>query len=164
MSIGRFALRATVGGLFIGHGMQKLKGWFGGPGPEGTEEMMKSLNLHPPKLQALAAGIGETVSGAMLAAGVLTPLASAGIIGIMSTAIRKVHAPNGVWNANGGWEFNAVMIASAVALADEPGSCSIDRRMGREKWGAKWAIGALIAGTLASSAMISYGEKMADAS
>ena len=162
MGMGRFVLRATVGGLFIGHGLQKLKGWFGGPGPEGTEEMMKSLKLHPPKTQALAAGVTETAAGAMLAAGTLTPLASAGVIGVMMTAIRKVHAPNGVWNANGGWEFNAVMIAAALALAENPGKCSIDRRIRGRKWGTRWAIAALIAGNLASMATISYGEKQAE--
>lgn len=163
MSVGRFALRVTVGGLLMGHGLQKLKGWFDGPGPEGTEEMMRSLNLHPPKVHARAAGLTETVSGAMLTTGFLTPFASAGLIGVMMTAIRKVHAPNGVWNADGGWEYNAVMIASAFALAANPGKCSIDRLLGRKKWGTKWAIAALVAGNLASMATISYGEKMADA-
>lgn len=161
MSLGRFVLRATVGGLFIGHGMQKLKGWFGGSGPEGTEQMMKSLDMYPPKTHALAAGVTETVSGAMLAAGFLTPFASAGIVGVMTTAIRKVHARNGVWNADGGWEFNAVMIASAIALASKPGKFSIDRLMGHGKWGTKWALGALAAGVASSTAAIAYGESEA---
>ena len=77
-------------------------------------------------------------------------------------SIRKVHAPNGVWNANGGWEFNAVMIAAALALAENPGKCSIDRRIRGRKWGTTWAIAALIAGNLASMATISYGEKQAE--
>ncbi len=46
MSVGRFAARVVIGGLFIGHGTQKLKGWFDGPGLEGTEAMMASLNMH----------------------------------------------------------------------------------------------------------------------
>ncbi len=37
MNIARFAARGIIGGLFIGHGTQKLKGWFGGPGLEGTQ-------------------------------------------------------------------------------------------------------------------------------
>src|SRR5690625_6727870 len=130
MSMGRFVLRATVGGLFIGHGLQKLKGWFGGPGPEGTEEMMKSLKLHPPKTQALAAGVTETAAGAMRAAGTLTPLASAGVIGVMMTAIREVHAPNGGGNADGGGGSSAVMIAAARALAGGPGEAAGDRGSG----------------------------------
>jgi hypothetical protein len=36
MNIGRVLARLTIGGLFIGHGTQKLFGWFGGPGIDGT--------------------------------------------------------------------------------------------------------------------------------
>lgn len=161
MGIGRFALRAVVGGLFVGHGLQKLKGSFGGPGIEGTEQMMESLGLHPPHTHALAAGVTETACGAMLAAGAFTPAAAAGLIGVMTTAVRKVHAPNGVWNANGGWEFNAVMMAAAFALAEEPGGCSLDALMGRSRWGGKWAVAALVGGVAASTATIAYGERMA---
>ena len=56
MHIGRLAARVAIGSLFVGHGTQKLFGWFGGPGPEGTEGMMTSLDLHPPRRNALAAG------------------------------------------------------------------------------------------------------------
>ena len=76
MNVGRLLLRGVVGPLFIGHGTQKLKGWFGGPGIEGTTGMMESLDLHPPRRHAIAAGAAETAGGALLAAGLLTPLAS----------------------------------------------------------------------------------------
>jgi len=56
IKIGRLIVRLVVGGLFIGHGTQKLYGWFGGPGPAGTEQMMQGLNMHPPRRNALAAG------------------------------------------------------------------------------------------------------------
>jgi len=129
MSVGRFAARVGIGGLFIGHGTQKLKGWFDGPGLEGTETMMASLNMHPPRRNALAAGVTETAGGALLVLGLATPLASASLIGTMITAIRKVHLPNGPWAAKGGWEYNAVLIAALVALAEtgpgvlSPGPC-----------------------------------------
>ncbi len=48
MALGRLVLRLTVGGLITGHGLQKLRGSFGGPGLEGTTEMMRSIDLHPP--------------------------------------------------------------------------------------------------------------------
>ncbi len=163
MGIGRVALRATVGGLFVGHGLQKLRGSFGGPGMAGTEAMMDSLRMHPPRVHAAAAGWTETVAGAMLAVGALTPAASAGLIGVMTTAIRKVHAPTGVWNTDGGWEFNAVMIAAAAALAEEPGRGSVDAIFGRARWGSRWAVAALVAGVAASTATIAYGERQARA-
>jgi putative oxidoreductase len=34
MNLGRVIARSTIGGLFVGHGTQKLFGWFGGPGDE----------------------------------------------------------------------------------------------------------------------------------
>ena len=144
MSLGRLAARAVIGGLFIGHGTQKLFGWFGGPGRAGTEGMMESLQLRPAKLHALAAGVTETAGGAMLAAGLATPLAAASLTGVMTTAIRKVHLPNGPWAANGGWEYNAVLIAAVTALAETgPGPISLDHLRGKERSGTLWALASL---------------------
>ena len=81
MKIGRLLIRLVVGGLFIGHGSQKLFGWFGGPGPDGTEQMMYKIDMHPARRQALAAGLTETAGGALLAAGLATPLAAASLTG-----------------------------------------------------------------------------------
>src|SRR5437764_15245353 len=83
MSVARLAARTVIGGLFIGHGTQKLFGWFGGPGPEGTEAMMESLQLRPGKTHALLAGTTETVAGSLLAVGLATPAAAAGLTGVM---------------------------------------------------------------------------------
>ena len=133
MHVGRLAARVAIGSLFIGHGTQKLFGWFGGPGPEGTEGMMTSLNLHPPRRNALAAGISETAGGALVVAGLATPLAAAGLIGTMATAIRKVHWANGPWAANGGYEYNVVLIAALTALVETgPGDMSLDALLGRK--------------------------------
>jgi putative oxidoreductase len=85
---GRLLIRAVIGGLFAGHGTQKLFGWFGGPGPDGAEKMMRKIGMHPPRHQALAAGVTETAGGALLAAGLATPLAAASLIGVMTTAIK----------------------------------------------------------------------------
>jgi putative oxidoreductase len=147
MSLGRLAARVVIGGLFIGHGTQKLFGWFGGPGRSGTEAMMESLNLRPGKVHALAAGLTETVSGALLAAGLATPAAAAGITGVMTSAVAKVHWPNGPWVANGGWEYNAVLIAAVTALAETgPGDLSLDHALGVERRGWQWALAALATG------------------
>src|SRR5689334_24603747 len=94
MNVGRLAARVVIGGLFIGHGTQKLFGWFGGPGLAGTEEMMSAINMRPTRPNALAAGVSETAGGAMLVAGLATPLASASLIGTMVTAVRAVHLHN----------------------------------------------------------------------
>lgn len=162
MSVGRLAARVLVGGLFVGHGTQKLKGWFGGPGLEGTDAMMQSLNMHPARRNSIAAGVTETAGGTMLALGLATPFASAGLIGTMITAIRKVHLANGPWAANGGWEYNAVLIAALLALAEDgPGEISLDRLMGQERSGVAWGIGALAFGAAASTAVIEAGRRSA---
>jgi putative oxidoreductase len=159
MRIGPLAARAVIGGLFIGHGTQKLFGWFGGPGLKGTEQMMGALDMRPTKANALAAGISETAGGALLIAGAATPLAASSLIGTMITAIRKVHQQNGVWAAEGGWEYNAVLVASLVSLIDSgPGEISVDAAVGRDQWGPGWAIAGLALGAAASSAAIELGK------
>jgi putative oxidoreductase len=158
MTIGRLAARVVIGGLFVGHGTQKLFGWFGGPGIEGTEQMMGALRLHPTRPNAVAAGVTETTGGALLVAGAATPLAAAGLIGTMITAIRKVHKPQGPWVAEGGWEYNAVLIAALMSLVDTgPGELSVDALRGKDEWGPLWALGGLALGAAASSAVVSLG-------
>jgi putative oxidoreductase len=160
MTIGRLAARVVIGGLFVGHGTQKLFGWFGGPGLEGTEQMMGALEMKPTRHNALAAGATETAGGALLMLGAATPLAASSLIGTMITAIRKVHQPNGVWNAQGGWEYNAVLIAAAATLVDAgPGTPSVDAAFGRDEWGPGWALGALAVGAAASTLAIEMGRR-----
>ena len=128
MDIGRTALRLVIGPLFVGHGTQKLFGWFGGHGLEGTAGFFEGkLGLKPGKRHATAAGASEAIGGALLTVGALTPVAAGLITGTMITAIRKVHAPNGPWSTNGGYEYNAVLVAAVLALtADGPGRPSVD--------------------------------------
>ena len=151
MSVGRLGARLLIGGLFIGHGTQKLFGWFGGPGRAGTEGMMESLEMRPAKVHALLAGATETAGGTLLAAGLATPLAASAITGVMTTAIRKVHLPNGPWAANGGWEYNAVLIGAVTALTETgPGDLSLDHALGIERTGPAWGLAGLATGVVTS--------------
>jgi len=160
MHIGRLAARAVIGGLFVGHGTQKLFGWFGGPGLSGTEQMMGALEMRPTRANALAAGLTETAGGALLVAGAATPAAASALIGTMVTAIRKVHQPNGPWVSQGGWEYNAVLIAALTALVDAgPGDVSVDAALGREEWGPGWAVTGLAVGAAASAAAMALGRR-----
>jgi putative oxidoreductase len=147
-------LRLLVGGLFVGHGTQKLFGWFGGSGPEGTGGFFQSkLGLRPGRHHAVMAGAAETGGGALLATGFMTPLGAMLTSSTMAAAIRLVHGRNGPWNTSGGWEYNAVLMASAFAItAAGPGRWSIDGARGREQWGDGWAI-AELTGALAGSAL-----------
>jgi len=147
MKIGRLLLRLVAGGFFIGHGTQKLFGWFGGDGLSATSESFEQLGMAPGKAHASAAGVAEAGGGALLVAGLQTPLAAAGIIATMLTAIRTVHFKNGPWVTNGGYEYNALVIATMIALTElGPGPISLDAARGREHAGAGWALAALAAG------------------
>jgi putative oxidoreductase len=164
MSVGPLIVRVVIGSLFVGHGMQKLAGWFGGAGIEGTEKMMDALDLHPSRRNAVASGATEAVCGGMLVAGLATPVAAAGLVGTMVTAIRTVHWRNGLWNSNRGWEYNAVLIASLFALVEAgPGPVSMDAARGRVRSGFGWAFGAIAAGAAASTAIVELGHRNARA-
>jgi putative oxidoreductase len=133
MKFGLTFLRAVIGGLFVGHGTQKLFGWFGGHGPEGTSQMFESIGLRPGRRHATAAGAAEAGGGALIALGLFTPAAAAAIIGTMFTAIRTVHFKNGPWVTNGGYEYNLALIAAMATLADlGPGDVSLDHALGIE--------------------------------
>jgi putative oxidoreductase len=147
MKVGRLLLRAAVGGFFIGHGTQKLFGWFGGQGLKPSAEQFEGMGLKPGIVHAGAAGAAETLGGAGLLLGYRTPLASASIVSVMLTAINRVHLKNGPWAHKGGYEYNVVLAAAAVSLAESgPGALSLDALRGKEKTGAIWGVFSLVAG------------------
>jgi putative oxidoreductase len=147
MKLGLTILRTIMGALFFGHGTQKLFGWFDGRGPDATAQMFEGLGLKPGRRHATAAGASEAGGGALLALGLLTPAAAASLIGTMFTAIRTVHLKNGPWASSGGYEYNLVLIAALLALADlGPGDVSLDSALGIEVKGPLIALGALAGG------------------
>jgi putative oxidoreductase len=154
MKVWRLLLRVILGALFVGHGTQKLFGWFGGYGLEATAQGFEQMGLRPGKRNAIAGGVGEAAGGALLAAGFLTPLAAASIAGSMLTAMHKVHLKNGPWVSNGGYEYNLILILAALALVEAgPGPLSLDAALGRELKGTGWALAALIAGGVGAAAV-----------
>ena len=91
----------------------------------------------------------------MLALGLATPLAASMLTGVMLTAIRKVHLKNGVWVTEGGFEYNAVLIAALATLVEAgPGPISLDAALGTEKKGGRWSLTALTGGAIASALVI----------
>ncbi|HXF57718.1 MAG TPA: DoxX family protein [Actinomycetota bacterium] len=157
MSVGLLLLRLVVGALFVGHGTQKLFGWFGGHGLRGTAGFMESLGFRNGRWAAVAAGLAETVGGLLLACGLLTPLAAAAIVGVMVTAALCVHVRNGVWNANGGVELPLVYATAATALAFAgPGAYSVDSVLGLELSGPWYGLAAVALGFLAALAATAF--------
>ena len=130
MSYGLLLLRVVIGLVFFAHGTQKLFGWWGGPGLQGTKGWLGSMGLRMPAAMALLVALSES-SGLLLAAGFLTPLAALFTASAMIVAIGSVHWKNGFWNTAQGYEFNLSLVAVAVAVATAgPGRFSIDRALG----------------------------------
>src|SRR4051812_49476798 len=88
MNTGRLLLRLTIGGTFFVHGTQKLFGWFGGHGPDGTGQFFESIGLRPGRRNAIAAGATEAGGGILVALGAAMPLAAAGLSAGLVTAVR----------------------------------------------------------------------------
>jgi putative oxidoreductase len=127
LAVGLLIIRVVVGLLFVGHGAQKLFGWFGGYGPKGTGGWMESIGMKPGVLMAVAAGLMELVGGALFAAGLFTPLAAALITLTMLGAIVKVHWKNGIWVTANGYEYPLVLVAVVIGVAFAgAGSYSLD--------------------------------------
>ena len=152
MKLARLILRLVVGGYFFGHGTQKLFGWFGGHGLEGTGQFFENIGLRPGKRHATAAGLAEAGGGTLLILGAATPLASSVLIATMLTAINRVHIKNGPFVSDGGYEYNVVLIALLLALTETgPGSPSFDDAVDSQAHGTKWALLALLTGALGAA-------------
>jgi len=117
VNIGLLLIRLVVGLLFMGHGAQKLFGWFGGYGIKGTGEFFDSIGLKPGGKMALLAGVAELIGGALFILGLLTPLAGLVIAATMVIAIWKVHGANGIWATRNGYEYNLVLLVVALAVS-----------------------------------------------
>src|SRR5580692_7726877 len=87
----RLLLRVSIGGFFMGHGLQKLFGWFGGHGLSATGAMFEQIGMRPGKRNAVLAGAAEAGGGAAIVAGAATPLAASVLVATMLTAIHRVH-------------------------------------------------------------------------
>jgi len=149
MSIGLLVVRLVVGGLFFGHGTQKLFGWFGGYGIEGVGDFMESLGYRPGPVNAAVAGIAEAGGGALIALGFFTPLGAAAIVGVM-VATLAVHWPKGLWNDRGGFELPLVYATTVIALAIVgAGRYSLDAAIGWRMHGMGWGLGAAVLGAVA---------------
>ncbi|MCA1896319.1 MULTISPECIES: DoxX family protein [Shewanella] len=126
-SFAPLALRIPIGIILIAHGAQKLFGWFGGYGLEGTGQWMASIGLTPGYLMALMAGSSEFFGGLFLLLGLLTRPTALVLSFTMVVAIFSVHIGNGLFLANNGYEFGLALLATTVSLAiSGAGKLSLD--------------------------------------
>src|SRR3954470_7530732 len=155
----RTLLRVLVGGLFIGHGTQKLFGWFGGYGPDGTGQFFESVGIRPGRRNAMIAGASEAGGGALLPLGLFTPVAGTLIAAVMGQAIRSLKMDKGPFATDEGWELEAVLAAAALTFVEiGPGPLSLDHALGMERSGTGWALLALAAGVAGPMVVVSGGD------
>ena len=148
--VGLLAIRLGVGGTLAAHGAQKLFGWFGGYGPDGTGQWMDSLGFAGSgKRNAVLAGLAEFGGGSLLALGLATGPAGAAVTGNMVVA-SSTHT--GFWNTSGGYELPATFALVGAALAvGGPGRISLDHALDHTL-NRKWMALVGLAATLSSAA------------
>lgn len=121
-------LRLATGGMIFMHGYNHF---FGGGRLPGAGRWFDSLGIHPGLFHAWVTAVVEVSSGVLLAAGLLTPLAAAGVIGILAVAIMVLHRKNGFFIIKEGWEYAAFIITvSTVIGIVGPGDWSLDAAIG----------------------------------
>jgi putative oxidoreductase len=134
-------LRITLAGVMFPHGAQKLLGWWGGYGFEGTMGFL-TAQIGLPWIVAFLVIVAESVGALALAAGFLSRVAAAGLAAIMAGAIFTAHLGNGFfmnWNGNQageGFEYHLLAIGIALAVAIRGGGAwSVDRLLARRSQG-----------------------------
>jgi putative oxidoreductase len=122
--------RLAVGGVFIAHGVNHI---FGGGRIAGTARWFESLGMRPGWVHAWTASLTEIGAGALLVLGLLTPLAGAGVIGVMLVAWVTNHLKNGffIFRPGEGWEYVMTLSVCGLVLAIlGPGEWSLDHATG----------------------------------
>lgn len=131
MDLGFLIARLVIGLLIAAHGTQKLFGWFGGHGLKATGEFFGKLGFQPGRLYATSAGLGELVSGLLIALGFLGPVGPAILLAVMIVAAISVHWRNGLFATSNGIELPLLYGTAAVRFAlAGPGRYSLDSLLG----------------------------------
>ncbi len=127
-------IRAAAGLILMPHGAQKLFGWFGGYGLDGTAGYFAAnLGLEPGIFWAALVAATEFFGGLFLALGLLTRPVAAAITVAMAVAVFKVHLGNGFFWGNGGYEYPLMWGLVALGFVLRGGcAISLDARIGRE--------------------------------
>jgi putative oxidoreductase len=134
VDLAALVVRVVLGFVFIAHGGQKLFGWFGGGGIHGTTAFLRIVGIPAPDTFAYVVAVTEFFGGVLLVVGLLTFVATLGLLIDMAVAIATVsHALSffSQTRVGYGWELNLALIGLAAALLIMgPGAWSLDALMG----------------------------------
>jgi len=114
VNAGLLILRVMVGIVMIAHGYNHI---FRGGRIKGTAGWFESLGMKPGVLHAWLASLTELGAGLLLIAGLLTPLAAAGVVGVMLVALITNHLKNGFFIFRPGEGYEYVLTLTMVGLA-----------------------------------------------
>ena len=156
MAYGLLLLRVFVGAAFFGHGTQKLFGWWGGYGPQGTGGFFASQGYRWGVPMAVIARLTEAGGGTLLALGLATPLACGMIAVVMLNAIFSVTLKRAFM---AGSELELTYLVTVVALAAiGPGRFSLDRAIGWDDdiSGLWWGVAAIAAAAAVSFVTLTF--------
>ena len=125
-------IRLGVGVTMAAHGAQKLFGWFGGYGLQGTGQFFaENLGLKPGVLMAAMAGGTELIGGLLLIAGLFTRVAGISLAGTMAVAIITAHS-SAFFASNGGMEYPLTLLLASLTLAiGGGGKLSVDQKLAK---------------------------------
>lgn len=126
-------LRVVTGLFLVPHGAQKLFGWFGGGGIEGTAQFFSKMGLEPAVPLVMLVGATEVFGGLLIAVGLLTRPAAVAATILLLVAALDIHWSNGFFVTKGGFEFALFWAAATAVFAVKGGGCcSLDAKIGRE--------------------------------
>lgn len=151
--VGLLLLRVVFGGLLAAAGLQKLFGWFGGPGLTDTGTVFEQIGYSPGVFFAAVAGSLETVGGILLMLGLFTPLACSIVVGVM------INAASATWSGGlfgqGGYQMALLYAtAGAVIACTGAGVMAIDHGRPWQRAGARWAAASIVTGIAAAAAVL----------
>lgn len=133
-------LRVAVGAVFLAHGLNHI---YGGGKIAGTGRWFESLGMRPGRVHAWMASLTEVGAGALLVLGLATPLAAAGVVGVMLVAWITNHRGNGffIFRPGEGWEYVMTLTALGVVLGIlGPGQWSVDHLLGLRRFDGWWGL------------------------
>jgi len=113
--------RVILGLVLFAHGAQKLLGWFGGYGFNGTMDFLTGA-MSLPWIVAFLVIVIEFFGALALIFGVGTRVVSVGIIALFTGIILTSHEQNGFFmnwggkQAGEGFEYHLLVIAMAITL------------------------------------------------
>ncbi|WP_159232744.1 DoxX family protein [Mycolicibacterium vanbaalenii] len=119
--LGLLLLRVAVGALLIGHGLQKLFGLWGGPGLDGFRDSLTEWGFQRADILTYVASGGQIAAGVLLVLGLFTPVAAAGALAYLVTAmltevmIAHDEARLSAFLADG-HEYQVILVCAVAAI------------------------------------------------